>query len=120
VFSRNKSRIRNRPSSLDSEIELRPHAKNAIGDRKSINDGITIDFNPQCENADFSIRSNREQLSNSTDASDRQQEKLDSLKTITDDEITIDFNPQCENADFSIRSNRDPLSISTDSSDLQE
>jgi hypothetical protein len=62
-------------------------------------DGIKIDFNPFPENADSSIRSNREPFSNVTDSSDVQQEKLPSKtsdptklnlpKTTTEDGISI-------------------------------
>jgi hypothetical protein len=81
-------------------------------------DGITIDFNPLPKNADSSIRSNREPLSNVTDSSDSHQAKLPLPKTTTEDGIKIDFNPLHENAYSSIRSNREPLSNVTDSSDL--
>jgi hypothetical protein len=47
-------------------------------------DGIKIDFNPLPENADSSIRSNREPLSNVTDSSDLHPEKLDLPKTTED------------------------------------
>jgi hypothetical protein len=70
-------------------------------------------------NADFSIRSNRDKLSNSTDSRNLHIPKLDSFKTITDDGITTDFNLHDANADFSIRSNRESLSNSTYSSDSQ-
>jgi hypothetical protein len=83
-------------------------------------DGIEIDFKPFQENEDFSIRSNREPLSNRTDSSDHQLEKLCLPKTTTEDGISIEVNPLLQKADSSIRSNREPLSNRTDSSDLHQ
>jgi hypothetical protein len=60
-------------------------------------------------NADSSIRSNREQLSNVTDSSDLHRPKLSLAQTTTEDGIKIDLNPLLQNAYSWIRSNRQPL-----------
>jgi hypothetical protein len=96
------------------------HPEKLLGPKTTTEDGIKIDFNPLPENANSSIRSNLEPLSNVTDSSDLQSEKLLGPKTTTEDGIKIDFNPLPENADSSIRSSRVPLPNVTDSSELHQ
>jgi hypothetical protein len=55
--------------------------------------GITIGFDRFPENADFSIRSDREPFANATETSDLHLAKLSLSRTATDDGISIDFNP---------------------------
>jgi hypothetical protein len=79
-------------------------------------DEIEIDFNPLQANADSSIRSNCDSVSNGTNSNCSRQEKPNLLKILTDDEIGIDFDPIEANADSSIRYNCDSVSNVTDSS----
>jgi hypothetical protein len=76
-------------------------------------DGMSIDLNPLSRNADSSIRSNREPLSNVIDSSDLHLEKLHLPKTTTEDGITIDFNPLSKNASSAITSVVEPFSKAT-------
>jgi hypothetical protein len=87
--------------------------------RISTDDGIKIDFNPEKENADSSIRINFESFSNLTDSSDLHELKHDLQRISTDDGIAIDFNPHPWNAEFSIRCNFESGSNIIDSSELQ-
>jgi hypothetical protein len=59
--------------------------------RISTDDGMMIDFNPERENADSSIRFNFESFSN---RSDWHHAKQDLQRISTDDGIMIDFNPE--------------------------
>jgi hypothetical protein len=112
--SRNKSSIRKKRLPAEIEIELIETPTNAEPSINSTDDGIAIDFNLQLQNANSSMRDNREESENRIDSSDLQSEKHDFSKTRTDDGIIIDFNPVFENADSPIRSNLDPDSNVTD------
>jgi hypothetical protein len=85
--------------------------------RISTDDGMIIDFNPECENADFSIRTNFDPFSNTIDSSRMQNPKHDLQRISIDDGRISDFNPEHENTDSSIRINFDPFSKIIDSSD---
>jgi hypothetical protein len=76
-------------------------------------DGISIDFNLLLENADSSIRSNREPLSNVTDSSDLHQKKLSLPKTTTEDGKTMDCSPDPRNPESQIPSKFESLSNAT-------
>jgi hypothetical protein len=78
-----------------------------------------IDFKPDQENSDSSIRSNFDSFLNHIDSSDLHTLKHESQTISTDDGMIIDFKPDSENADSSIRINCDSFSNRTDSSDLQ-
>jgi hypothetical protein len=67
--------------------------------------GITIDFNEEFENTEYSMCFNCEFRSNEIDESDRQDAKHSGQRNSTLRGITIDFNEEFENADDSMRLN---------------
>jgi hypothetical protein len=54
---------------------------------------MIIDFNPDIQNADSSIRCNLDPFSNIIDSSDFELAKQDVQTISTDDGMAIDFNP---------------------------
>jgi hypothetical protein len=73
MCSRNDSRIRKFPLSLETEIDIPQLVKKAEPQTKAALGGISIEHNLDKENADSSIRSNRDPVSNVTDSSDLHQ-----------------------------------------------
>jgi hypothetical protein len=69
--------------------------------------GINIDSSDECENANDSIRVNREFDSNEIDESDSQNEKHLDPKIVIFLGINIDSRDECENANDSICVNRE-------------
>jgi hypothetical protein len=80
--------------------------------------GITIDFSDECENANDSIRVNREFDSIEIDKSDLQYEKHFEQRISTLRGIKIDSSDDTGNADESIRVNREFDSNEIDKSNL--
>jgi hypothetical protein len=78
--------------------------------KTTTDEGIKIDLNSFRTNANASIPSNREFLSNVTDSSDLQELKHEDLTTITDDGTTIERNLLTERGDVSICPSFDPCS----------
>jgi hypothetical protein len=79
-----------------------------------------IAFNPLPQNADASIRTNRETDSNVTERSDGQEEKQPCPIASTDDGIMMAFNSLPQNAEASTCTNRETDSKVTERSDRQE
>jgi hypothetical protein len=79
--------------------------------------GITIDSSDEDENAEDSIRVNRELDLNEIDVSDLHEEKHDEPRISTLFGITIDSSDEDENASDSIRVNRELDSNKIDVSD---
>jgi hypothetical protein len=85
--------------------------------RISTDDGMTIDFNRDLKNADFSILCNLEPFSNITNSSELQSAKYHLQRILTDGGITIDFNPDPKNADSPISCNFQSFSKMSDSNE---
>jgi hypothetical protein len=76
---------------------------------------MQIDFNEQLQKHEYSIRVNRDSLSNVIDSS-RESPKQSAERISTLRGMQIDFNEQFWKHEFSIRVNRDSLSNVIDSS----